>query len=470
MLRLLFPEVPVHVHPSPKDDLAARVNRAAARVVKGAVSWYRALRLWSGGASPRVLVVSRANAWDGVRDREMASTLDALRAEGMEPLVLEQSHGTFAGQWRGLWERPASHLFGDLFHLQYRIHGPRSMPMRQPISHVPLMFEGIDLRPLAEAFVTAQAEHQAREHDTYLQVLPNWLRRWGVSVVVTCDENGGEHALKAAALLAGVPVIAVQHGCIHAHHLHYAYPQHCTPEDIPLASITCVYGEHEQGLLAALGIYASESIEVTGQPQNDLRDHVERPWGERGAAGTRLRDDAMQDTGGTLLLLTSQDLYHGLAAEVLLPALQACPDSVKLVVRPHPREGDGAHWQDYFATYGVSERAVVVANGKLEYWLDACDVHVSVCSTVLAEAAVWGRPSLVLAPRAVGDWLGVLEAGVAIPFDQGADLQTALADVDAATSAFQVARSNYIQRHFGALDGKTGRRIAAIIRHSISIS
>jgi len=460
LLRLLFPGLPVHEHGANTATLPTRLNRAAARVMKGLVSNLRARAVRGGSGKQRVLLVSRANAWDGRSDRETATIASALEASDCDVITLEQSHGVFASQWGSLWQRPSSHLFGDMLHLEYKLLHRRRFPAMTAMPTKPLFIEGINLASLAEAFVRAQSVHQAQEHDTYLRTLPAWLRRWGIQAVVTADENGGEHALKAAALQAGVPVLGVQHGCIHDHHLHYAYPPDRKPGDIPLATLTCVYGRHERDLLARLGCYDPESIRITGQPQNDSRGASLRPWGTRSHPGTSLRSSYLPHGFDTLILLTSQDLYHGLAAETLLPALRRA-SNVFLVVRPHPREGDGAHWPHYFAEHGVTGRAAVATGGSLEDWLDACDIHASVCSTVLSEAAVWGRPSIVLASRAVGDWLGVLEAGVAQPFDTGDSLDAAMALLLQAPSDLALARQTYVENHFGTLDHGVGIRIAA---------
>jgi hypothetical protein len=466
LLRLLFPGVPVHEHHANSSNLAARLNRAAVRAIKGSVAYLRARSL---SVKPRVLLVSRANAWDGRIDRETDTIATALQARGCDVLTLEQSHGVFASRWNSLWQRPASHLFGDLLHLEYKLWHRHAVSPMLPLPARPLHIEGHDLAPFAETFVKAQAMHQAQEHDTYLQTLPAWLRRWGIQAVVTADENGGEHALKAAALHAGVPVVGVQHGCIHAHHLHYAYPPDRRPDTIPLPTVTCVYGKHERDLLARLGCYDPESLRVTGQPQNDSRGASLRHWGKRGTAGTALRSRLLPPGADTLLLLTSQDLYHGLAAETLLPALRGAANAF-LVVRPHPREADGDHWRNYFAEHGASMHATIASGGALEDWLDACDIHVSVCSTVLSEAAVWGRPSIVLAPRAVGDWLGVLEAGVALPLEPGDALAPLIGRIRHMDSTLAEMRKSYVENHFGTLDQGVGARVAEEVIRLVSTS
>jgi hypothetical protein len=407
---------------------------------------------------PRVLVISRANAWDGTRDRELWSAIETLEQGRVETLVMEQSHGPLAGQLQGWRTRPRTHLLGDFIHLRYKL-GKRPDFAQTHLPRIPLLLDGKDLGSQVADYIEKHASHHAHEHQAYLTVMPDILRRLSVRAVLLADENGGEQGMKMAALAAGIPVVAVQHGCIHADHMNYIFPAGSPPQDIPLATRTCVYGEHERSLLTTQSCYAPDSIVVTGQVANDARVLTHKPWTEKSPQGQALRIRTLPPNCDRLLLLTSQDLLHEIAAERLLPKLRDSAPRNFLVVRPHPRE-KGDHWTHHFLQHGVTDRAIVAREGTLEEWLDACDAHVSVSSTVLSEAVVYGRPNLVVGHDRVGDWLGVIEGNMAVDLDT-TTLDAAIETWQARSpEEIQTNRTHYITQHFHQLDGKAGQRIA----------
>lgn len=435
------------------------IPRVAARLFKAAVGEARLRRaLATPPARPRILVISRANAWDGHRDRELASVLSSLEASGVECLVMEQSHGPLAAQLHGWRTRPSTHLLGDVIHLRYRAGRRPAFPPPGPAPDAPLPIAGRDYAAEVWHFIQQQCLHQTHEHNAYLSVMPPILQQLGVRALLLTDENGAGHGMKMAAAAAGIPVVAVQHGCIHGDHLNYIFPRETAPEAVPLATRTCLYGEHERALLLQHSCYREESLVVTGQVQNDARTIGLRPWGQRGETGAALRARTLPSENHRLLLLTSQDLLHQLAAERLLPRLKDAPPEWHLVIRPHPRE-NGPHWTHYLQEHGITHRATIAAEGSLEDWLDACDVHASVSSTVLSEAVLWGRPNIVLGLDAVGDWLGVVHAGLANDLSKMYSLEEALTPAP----DIEARRQHYISHHFHTLDGQAGPRIAETI-------
>lgn len=439
-------------------------RRNAARVFKALVGEYRLRRLLARSPQgKRVLAISRANAWNGAMDRELHTVLLELERQGYEVIVMEQSHGPLAAQLSGWRTRPKEHLLGDLLHLRYR-RSARPAPPAFDIPDAPLIIDGVDLAPVARAYIQENAVSHFHQHNTYLATLPPLLRQLGIGAVLLSDENGAEHGVKLAALHAGLPVIAVQHGCIHEDHLSYRFPQATRPEAIPLATQTCVYGSHELALLSNDSIYPASAVSVTGQVANDTRPLGLRAWGLRGEKGEALRSAVLPPGASKLLLLTSQDLLHDTAARVLLPALQDADDSLFLVVRPHPRER-GGHWERYAQQSGLAGRMCVQREGALEDWLDACDYHVSVSSTALSEAIVWGRPNILLGLDSAGDWLGVHRADLALSLEDFPNLGQCIEAWEQKNfTALDQDRLRYIEEHFHKLDGQAGQRTANVLR------
>jgi hypothetical protein len=103
----------------------------------------------------------------------------------------------------------------------------------------------------------------------------------------------------------------------------------------------------------------------------------------------------------------------------------------------------------------------VVKSIDLYRLLAAADAHLGSYSTVLTEATVIGTPNLLAAVDAGGDLLDYVDAGVAWPVRDGADL---LRELDAAAGARHdpaaaAARETFIREHF--LPGAAAPRIAS---------
>ena len=414
-------------------------KRRASRLARAIATAQRLRRLPAPKAGcPRVLVVCQARYWDGRRDSLLQGVIDALDAQGMEPVIFVQSHMGNAVGLRGLRTRPRGHLFGDVVYGRAR----RSMHVAMPAlpAGKPLEFEGIDLSPMVRGFLAREAVGAAREQATWLATLPALTREIAPRAVVLVDENGAEQFPHSGFADAGLPTVAVQHGCIHRDHLHYIFPREIAPSRVPLATRTCVFGEHYANLLTRDSIYPDESVVVTG-PAHTSRKEADIP-----ARAHAFRRDVLPSGCDTLLLLTSQDTLHALLGPRFFARLREAPRNVHAVVRPHPREWAQGHWPACAAAHGVADRVTVAGSPGLDVMLAACDFHCSACSTVLGEAVALGKPNIVVGGKAVGDWMGVLEAGVAVDLDDCASLEEAMTRSRAMNT--EGARNAYVARHF----------------------
>lgn len=448
--------------PAPRLERAARIGARALRAAATARR-LRDLPPKRAGAV-RVLAVSRARSWDGARDIEIGGVIDALAARGAEVVVLEQSHEGMAGRLHGWRTRPGDHLFGDYFFWDHaRRH--RGLPRTPRIdlgNAPPMILEGADLGPVFLAQLLRETASFAQGHGVCVDAVPGFARRLGVDAALTVDENGGEMGLVRGLKAAGVPVVALQHGCIHPDHLSYVFPPGTPPDAIPLCDVTCVYGDHYARLLTGTGIYPDAAVRATGQPRNDAR----RREGQTETAA-RLRSDTLPPGCDRLLLLSSQELLVDDLRDRLLPAFAASHPRHFLVVRPHPREWGGGGWDTALAAHSLRDRAAVRAGDPLDPWLAACDVHLAATSTTLAEAAIFDRPNILLGARAHGDWMACLAGGVAVDLADFPGLDAAVAhwlDADAGeAAAHAAARAAYVREHFGALDGGAAARVAEAV-------
>lgn len=188
-----------------------------------------------------------------------------------------------------------------------------------------------------------------------------------------------------------VQAIELQHGIITEVHQGYMYP--------PFANRVCkrfferkilVYGEKTKKLLIEKSIFQEEQIEVIGNPRIKLYNE-EREFTE---------------VKRNIILFTSQPFEQDGAAveyyETVLPLLKKIQDCIsnsvewkgyKLGVKLHPREErEVGSWYKK----NLNKAEVYDSTDELYELLNKTFLHVTVSSTTLFEAALFGSPTILI--------------------------------------------------------------------------
>jgi hypothetical protein len=135
----------------------------------------------------------------------------------------------------------------------------------------------------------------------------------------------------------------------------------------------------------------------------------------------------------------------------------ACADAVNVVVRLHPNE-DGSIYRPWPAL------RITKAVPDLTTTLDGCDGVASLCSTVLQEALLYGKPVWQLDadrwPRLADSW----EQGLAVRVSSLADLQAMIGRLGSATNG--VGRRGLADRAF-VNRGRATRAVADYIEAQV---
>lgn len=444
----------------------------AGRVAEGRVLFQRAwassrrFRMLSSRSSgrPRVAVVSHDRMWNGSEDVQLGSVLAALSGAGLEAVVFARPWGSPEHRKRSLETRPPDHLFVDeiLFRHVLRRGYPAVPALDLPAAGFEA--EGKDLRPLAARFLDGFSRHLYRQRVAYSRTFPDFLRALDIRAGVVTDENAGNHGLKMGFAAAGVPSVAIQHGVIHPDHLSYIYPRGTDPRSVPLCNVTCVRGSRVRRLLLEESCYPEDEVAVTGAVE---RDGEKIDMEEVARAARDLRRRTLPSGTRRLLFFTSQTQFRQSVAPKLLDAFARSREDLFLVIRPHPMEGTSDFWPRAVADRSLGPRVLLTSEGTIQEWLAACDVHLSVSSTVLSEAAEMDRPSITVGAKAVGDTCGCLEAGVAVELEDFSSLDAAVdhwlgaAPPDA--DRHRADRSRYAREQFDRPDGRAGERVVEIV-------
>ena len=262
----------------------------------------------------------------------------------------------------------------------------------------------------------------------------------------------------AAARATGVLIHAVQHGIIYPTHPVY---RHGRDPGLVYPERTYVYGPYEQAVLLECGAYRADEVEVSGSPRLDVVD----PDAARHAAQ---RDEVRRSLGvadGDRMLVLST-ANHVLAwrfhiADAMARILDGPLPGVHLVIKLHPGERDEGPYRALIEGLAMAggyppPPITIVHDIDLFRLLGAADAHLGFHSTVLTDAVAAGATNLMAAGQATADLLGYVDAGVAQPVHDVAELRAALDDPRPPAPD---ARAVFLERHFRA--GDASERIAA---------
>ena len=148
-------------------------------------------------------------------------------------------------------------------------------------------------------------------------------------------------------------------------------------------------------------------------------------------------------------------------ADAMARTLDGPLPGVHLVIKLHPGERDEGPYRALIE--GLARAGgyppppiTIVHDIDLFRLLGAADAHLGFHSTVLTDAVAAGTTNLMAAGQATADLLGYVEAGVAQPVHDVAELRAALDDPHPPAPD---ARAAFLGRHFRA--GDASERIAA---------
>ncbi|HVL53745.1 MAG TPA: hypothetical protein VM344_05740 [Vitreimonas sp.] len=319
---------------------------------------------------------------------------------------------------------------------------------------VPLMVSGVDLGPALAGHVADEARRSLAGQFRGARSVQALLQQLRPAGILLADEYHRQTWL-AAAGAEGVPTVAVQHGMIYRWHNGYMHRRR--PTELRLADRTYVFGSWERELLLSDSVYEPDEVRIGGSPRLDLvrPDAVDRgPVREELGVAAADRMVVVSGTWGPI--------YRRFHYPIELARLFDRPlPNVHVVIKLHPGEKDEGPYRaviEGMAASGGFEPPPITVIQAVDLYrlLAAADAHIGIHSTVLTEAVWTATPNLLAANLAGADLLGYVQAGVAHPVCDGADLLAALDGGMGA--AAQDARRAFLDAHFEP--GSASERIA----------
>ena len=216
------------------------------------------------------------------------------------------------------------------------------------------------------------------------------------SVVTYAEAGGWGRALILEARRRRIPSIGLQHGFIYRRWLNYLHepdemlPAGALDRGFPAPTLTLTFDEYAARHLREHGRFPADTLRVTGSPKLDALLGSLHAASRDEIATTRRSVGAGDDDA--IVLLTTKESQVRAVLPALVAAASAIPQ-VKLVIKPHPGESEGA----YDAAVRGNPRVTVVSSAMpLAPLLSASRAVVTVNSTVALDAAVAGIPALVI--------------------------------------------------------------------------
>lgn len=284
-------------------------------------------------------------------------------------------------------------------------------------------------------------------------------------ILVTSEGSGiFEKALIVAGKLKKIPTLAIQHGHIGPLHQGYMYSKNSispsgslqTPY-LQIADKTAVFGPFHYKFLTNISAYPESAVTTTGQPRYDRLVNASRIFC-REKFCTKIGLDPKRKI---VLVATQKVSERKEFIESVLNGLRPFSD-VQTIVKPHPLENS-----ELYEKLIAKEKMNVVLLPKHCETLEAlyaCDLLVSMSSTVITEATLLGKPAVTV--RSIGGDPAPFYEDVTLRVDLGQDLapifKKALFDEKTKEKLKKMERE-FAFNHTYYQDGKATERVVDLI-------
>jgi hypothetical protein len=324
--------------------------------------------------------------------------------------------------------------------------------------------DGFDLGPSLRSMIVALDPWFERQA-TDMAAAEELIERLKPRVVFTGWE-AARTAWLGAARRNAVPSVVVQHGVVYPRSPDY---ERAKLPGLVRADLTCVFGAYERDLLVDRADYPPESVIVTGSPRIE-RSGARTPStvDER----ERVRAELGIDPVDRMLLLSAGRRFIGdtvYTVEMAGRLLDGPLPGVHIVVKLHPESRDDPVYESLFAGLAAAggyrpTPVTVVRDVDLYRVLRSADAHLGLYSTVLTDAVLTDTPNMIAMGQAWEDIIGYVQAGVARPVYDVADVRRFM---QAPVRADPEDRDRFLDAHYMA--GDAAERITTAIVDAMSM-
>lgn len=308
----------------------------------------------------------------------------------------------------------------------------------------------------------------------YFELSVRALSKEKPSLVLLTNEYGGfERALLFAAHHCNIPSLALQHGIIHKYHRGYIYfkdeiSENGSPHfpNVPIPTITAVFGSYYKDILTAYSAYPSSSVKVTGQPRYDILSHAEKMYSRN-----KFCNKHGLNPKKTIALIITQPINpREIRDTFFLSTMQALNrfDNLQIVVKPHP--GESTEW------YRQQIKSIKLPSIVLSPRFDtneaifACDLFFTINSTTILEALILNKKIFAVNLSNLPDVLPWVQEGVVTGVYKEVELFSAIKKALSGLNddpLFERRRIEFLRKHVYKTDGKATERVTALINQLV---
>jgi len=261
----------------------------------------------------------------------------------------------------------------------------------------------------------------------YLELMKKAISIEGPDLIIISDEY--DTIGKAATLagkLNGVPTLAIQHGTIYPLHPGYIhFPSEVSKQVSINHSLipdkTAVYGSYTKEILNNHCNYPNDAVEITGQPRYDILARVKEIFDKE----EFLKRYGLDTDKKIVLLITQNRRVSEKFLRTAVKALKQLID-VQTIIKPHPNENK--KW--LMEVLKEEDYKAVILNPKANTYeaLYACDLMITVYSTVAIEAMCLRKPVIIVNLLGMPDPLPYVDIGAALGVYEEGDVNQAITD------------------------------------------
>jgi len=336
-----------------------------------------------------------------------------------------------------------------------------------------LKYQKIPIFELLENKFSELFSRKFVESVKYIELMKRVVQIENPNIIVILDEYGlyGRAAV-VAGKLNSIPTLGIQHGIIEPHSFGYFH----TKDEIltrnfldfsfcPIPDKTAVSGEYYKKILTKYGSYSADKIIVTGQPKYDILAHVTKIYNKK-----KICDQLKISPDKKIIVFASQphpEHVNEFLFRSLFKAVKEIPNT-QLVIKLHPNEYDKSLHERIAREVNID--VVITKDVNLFELLNACDILMTISSTVALEAMILGKPVIIVDLKTKPDETSFVKSDAAIGVHESEDIKPAIVKVLNDKKIRKKLESNmkgFVYDHAYKIDGSASKRIVKLINRMI---
>lgn len=288
-------------------------------------------------------------------------------------------------------------------------------------------------------------------------------------ILISLEYSGLGRAAVLAGKIKKVPTLAIQHGIIHPFHVGYFHLEGEVSNEFSfdhtvIPDKTAVCGMFTKDVLTNFCGYPNDAVVVTGQPRYDLLTQAEKVFSRK----QTLERHGLSTKKQTILLISQRFSMSHSFIRASIRALKKF-SYIQIIIKPHPLDKN-YEWHDEILRKENYPALVLDPKSNTFEALFACDVMLTVSSTVAIETMFLNKPVVIVNLTGEPDPMPYVESGAALGVYDEKDLapmiKKALFD-ERTRKELEKKRKEFIKYHLYDV-GNATRNIIRLVEKMIT--